>query len=90
MPAACGPGFVLRRTDEILRPQRPAVAELDIDAGVVLRETCHLTSAIDGHRQFVHPTGQDALDMVLPQPQPVVVACRKVADVQTIPANPAT
>ena len=33
--------------DEILRPQRLAVGQLDVDAGVVLREARHLTSAIE-------------------------------------------
>ena len=77
--------------DEILRPQRLAVGQLDVDAGVVLREARHLTSAIDRHRQLADPAGQDALDVVLPQPEPVVVPGGKVADVQTgSPANPAT
>ena len=74
--------------DEILRPQRLAVGQLDVDAGVVLRETRHLTSAIDRHRQLVDPAGQDALDVVLPQPEPVVVPGGKVADVQRDPGEP--
>ena len=69
--------------DEILRPQRLAVGQLDVDAGAVLRETRHLTSAIDRHRQLADPAGQDALDVVLPQREPVVVPGGKVADVQT-------
>jgi hypothetical protein len=68
--------------DEILRPQRLAVGQLDVDAGVVLRETGHFTSAVERHRQLADPTGQDALDVVLPQPEPVVVPGGKVADVQ--------
>ena len=68
--------------DEIFRPQRLAVGELDVDAGVVLRETRHFTSAIDRHRQLADPLGQDALDVVLPQPEHVVVPGGKVADVQ--------
>ena len=64
------------------RPQRLAVGQLDVDAGVVLREARHLTSAIDRHRQLADPAGQDALDVVLPQPEPVGVAGGKVADVQ--------
>ena len=74
--------------DEILRPQRLAVGQLDVDAGVVLRETRHLTSAIDRHRQLADPAGQDALDVVLPQPEPVVVPGGKVADVQRDPGEP--
>ena len=62
--------------------ERLAVGQLDVDAGVVLRETRHFTSAIDRHRQLADPLGQDALDMVLPQPEHVVVPGGKVADVQ--------
>src|SRR5882724_13673311 len=51
-------------TDEIFRPQRLAVGQLDADAGVVLRETRHLTSAIDRHRQFADPAGEYSLDVV--------------------------
>ncbi len=68
--------------DEIFRPQRLAVGQLDVDAGVVLREARHLTSAIERHRQLADPAGQDALDVVLPQPEPVGVPGGKVADVQ--------
>jgi hypothetical protein len=68
--------------DEIFRPQRLAVGHLDVDAGVVLREARHLTSAIDRHRQLADPAGQYALDVVLPQPEPVAVPGGKVADVQ--------
>src|SRR5207245_938825 len=60
--------------DEILRPQRLAVGQLDVDAGVVLGETGHLTSAVDRHPKLADPAGEDALDVVLPQPEPVVVA----------------
>ena len=64
--------------DEIIRPQRLAVGQLDVDAGVVLRETRHLTSAIDRHRQLADPAGEYALDVVLPQCEPVVVPRGKV------------
>ena len=77
--------------DEVFRPQRLAVGQLDVDAGVVLRETGHLASAIDRHRQLADPAGQDALDVVLPQPEPVGMPGGKVADVQTAPRrSPAT
>src|ERR1700738_3882822 len=33
--------------DEVVRPERLAVGQLDVDAGVVLREACHLTFASD-------------------------------------------
>ena len=74
--------------DEVLRPQRLAVGQLDVDAGVVLREPRHLTFAIDGHGQLVDPAGQDALDVVLPQPEPVGMPCREVADVEGDPGEP--
>src|SRR6266542_3318364 len=68
--------------DEIVRPQRLAVGKLDVDAGVVLRETGDLNAVVDRHPQLVDPARQDALDLVLPQPEPVVVPRGKVADVQ--------
>jgi hypothetical protein len=68
--------------NEILRTERLTLGERDVDAGVVLRETRHFTSAIDRHRQLADPLGQDALDVVLPQPENIVVPGRKVADVQ--------
>jgi hypothetical protein len=76
--------------DEIFSPQRLAVGQLDVDAGVVLRETGHLTAAVDRNPELADPAGQDALDVVLPQPETVVVSGRKVADVQTDQPNPAT
>ncbi len=56
---------------EILRPQRLAVGQLDVDAGFVLRESRHFTFAIDRHLELVDPAGQDALDVVLPEPERV-------------------
>ncbi len=73
--------------DEVLRPQRLAVGQLDVDAGVVLREPRHLTFAVDGHGQLVDPAGQDALDVVLPQPEPVGMPRREVADVERDPSE---
>src|SRR5882724_4488939 len=75
-------------TDEIFRPQRLAVGQFDADAVVILRKTRHLTSAIDRHRQLVDPAGEYALDMVLPEREPVVMPGGKVADVQTDPGEP--
>ena len=43
----------------------------------------HFTFAMDRHRQLVDPAGQYALDVVLPQPEPVGMPGGKVADVQT-------
>jgi hypothetical protein len=68
--------------DEILRPERLTVEERDVDAAFVLRETCQLASTIERHRQLADPLGQDALDVVLPQREAVVVPGGKVADVQ--------
>ena len=73
--------------DEILRPQRPAVGQRDVDAGVILRKAGHFAFAIDLHRQLVDPAGQDALDVVLPEPEPVGVPGGKVADVQRSPGE---
>ena len=73
--------------DEIFRPQRLAVGQLDVDAGVVLRDARHLTPAIDRHLQLADPVGQCALDAVLPEPEPVVVPGGKVADVQEDPGE---
>ena len=73
--------------DEVLRPQRLAVGQLDVDAGVVLREPSHLTFAVDGHGQLVDPAGQDALDVVLPQPEPVGMPRGEVADVERDPSE---
>ena len=74
--------------DEVFRPQRRAVGQLHVDAGVVLRETPHLTPAIDRDRQLADPAGQDALDVDLPQREPLVVPRGKVADVQRDPGEP--
>ena len=40
-------------------------------------------AVVDRHRQLADPAGQDALDVVLPQPEPVGVPGGKVADVQS-------
>ena len=69
--------------DEIVRPQQLAVGQFHVDAGVVLRETGDLGAKVDRHLQLGDPAGQDALDVVLPQPEPVGVPCWEVADVQT-------
>jgi hypothetical protein len=43
---------------------------------------------MDRHPELIDPAGQDALDVLLPQPEPVVVPGRKVADVQCGPGEP--
>ena len=61
---------------------------VDVDAGVVLREAGHFTSAIERHRQLADPAGEDALDVLLPEREPVVVPGGKVADVELGAAEP--
>src|SRR6185312_10370641 len=56
--------------------------ELYVDVRVGLREARHLAFAIEPHRQLVDPLGENALDVVLPQGEDVVVSRRKIADVQ--------
>ena len=63
-------------------PQRLAVGQLDVDAGVVLRKARHLAAAIDRCAQLFDPSGQDAFEVLLPEGEPVVVPGRKIADVQ--------
>ena len=62
--------------DEILRPQRRAVGERDVDAGVALREAGDLDAIADRHLQLDGPFGEDALDVLLRQPEDVVVPRR--------------
>jgi hypothetical protein len=74
--------------DEIFRSQRRSIAELDVDAGVVLRKGRHLTSPVDRHRQLLDPAGEYTLDVVLPQRKRVIVPGGKVADIQWNPGEP--
>ena len=69
-------------SDEVLRPQRLAVGQLDVDAGFVLREARHLRSVIDLDRQLGDPGSHDPLDLVLPDPERVRMTRREVAHVQ--------
>src|SRR5262249_47469933 len=69
-------------SDEVLRPQRTTVGELDVDAGVVLGEGRHLEPAIDRYGQLVDPAGEDPLDVLLPEREHVPVASRKVTEVE--------
>jgi hypothetical protein len=73
--------------DEIFRPQRLAVGQVDVDAAVVLRHPRHLAAAMDRHPQFADPVGQYALDVALPQSEPVGVPGGKIADVQPEPGE---
>jgi hypothetical protein len=76
--------------EEISRPQRLAVSQFDIDAGLVLREPRHFPAAIDRHRQLADPVGQYALDVLLPQRKPVIVPVGKSRMSKRIQAKPAT
>jgi hypothetical protein len=71
-----------------LRLQRAAVAQFDIHAGVVLRETRHFNAAIGRHLELVDPAGEDPLDVVLPQPETVGVAGGKAAEIEMDPGKP--
>ena len=71
-----------------LRPERLAVGQLDVDPDVMLRETGDVDAVVDLHAQLADPAGQDPLDVVLPQPEPVGMPRRKVADVQTDAGEP--
>ena len=74
--------------DEVLRPERRVVGQLDVDAGVVLREAHHLAAAKDRDPELTDPVGQDRLELALPQREHVVVAGGEVADVEADPAVP--
>ena len=69
--------------DEVRGAQRVAVGQFDVDPGLVLRESDHLGALVDGHAELLDPVGQDSLDVLLRQPEPVVVPGREVARVET-------
>src|SRR6185503_19020600 len=69
---------------EIFCPQRRAVRQRDVDAGLILREIRDRAPAMDRHAEFANPISQQALDMVLPQREPIIVPGWKVADVERI------
>jgi hypothetical protein len=73
--------------DQIVCAQGLAVGERQVDAGLVLREARHLQVSIDRHSELFDPAGQDALDMALPQCEPVSVPGGKVADVERGPGE---
>src|SRR5262249_46086669 len=69
--------------DEVRRPERRVAGQLDIDTAVVLREADHLAATKDRNRELTDdPVGQDALEVALPEREPVVVTGGEVADVQ--------
>jgi hypothetical protein len=73
--------------DQILRPQRLTTGHLDVDAAFVVREPRQFPLAIDRHLELADPSAQDALDVVLSEPEPLVVPGGKVADVQRDPGE---
>ncbi len=74
--------------DEVVGSERRVGGQLDIDAGVVLREAHHLAATKDRNPELSDPAGQDAFEVALPQRQSVVVAGGEVADVQRDPGEP--
>src|SRR2546423_2778064 len=74
--------------DEIFSAQRLTIGQLDVDAGVVLCEASDFSPAIERHWQLIDPAGHYALDVVLPEPEPVRMPSGKVADVQPGAAEP--
>jgi hypothetical protein len=68
--------------DQVLRPQRGAVGELDLDARLVLREARDLGPVPDGHTELGEPGGHDPLDLVLEDRQRVGMTRREVAHLQ--------
>ena len=87
-PGEVDTGFLADQTassvaaDEVLRPERRGVGQLDLDSGVVLGEAHHLTLAKDRNPERNDPISQDGLKEALPQRQHVIVAGGEVADVQ--------
>ena len=67
-----------------LRPpsQRLAVAQVQVDACLVLPEPGNLAAAIDRYAELTDPVGQQALDVFLPERQAIGMARREIADVE--------
>src|SRR5262249_54553967 len=68
--------------DEILRSEQCVTRNPDVDAALALRHPHDLAATQDRDPELVDPAGQDALEVALPEREHVVVAGRKVADVQ--------
>ena len=68
--------------DQIVRPDRRAIGQRDVDAGVVLGEPCHLTFARGRHAELLDPGSQQTLGLDLREGEPVVVAGWEITDVQ--------
>src|SRR5258706_7330083 len=60
--------------EQIVRPDRRAVGQRDVDAGVVLGEPCHLTFARGRHPELLDPATTRLLGLNLREGEPVVVA----------------
>lgn len=69
--------------DEVPRSQQSAAGKLDVHAAAVLRETGRLAAAVELHRQLANPPGEDAIDMLLPEGESMIVPRGNVADVET-------
>ena len=74
--------------DEIRRPDASAVGQRDVHPGVVLGESGHLGAVLDRDLQLSDPAGEDALDVLLPQPEPVGMPGGEIADVQADHGEP--
>ena len=74
--------------DEILRPQALAIGQGDVHAAVVLVEAGHLDAVVDGDLQLADPAREDALDVLLPKPEPIRMSGGNVADVQADRGEP--
>ena len=84
----CGPGCVRRRSRRDIAPAASCPSDSSTSTPVSsCAKPVTSRAAIDRHRQLLDPAGQDALDVVLPQPEPVGVAGGKVADVELDPAR---
>jgi len=74
--------------DEVISAQRPAVADLDIDAGSVLRKAGDREIPQDGYAELLDPAEEYAFDVLLPQPERIGMPTRKIADVQPDAGEP--
>ena len=85
----CGPGCVLRRTRRDTAPaatgRRTAATSTPVSS---CAKPVTSRAVVDRHRQLGDPAGEDALDVLLPQPEPVGMPGGKVADVQADPGEP--
>lgn len=68
--------------NEILRPDRRTIRQLDAHASVVLREAGHLRSVVNPYRQLGDAVGQDPFDLVLPDTERLGVTRWEIAHVE--------